>query len=111
MFSALAPTTDIAQEGRHVRFVPGTDSCTAANYVAILVGSSIGISPAGSPLTAFLISRADWRHMSCTLGPYEISSPASTSSLKLNTVAMRLRAAMSTNSTGEHRNRRRRLRR
>src|SRR6266403_5556737 len=30
MFSALPPRPDIAQCGRHVRFVPRRDSCTAA---------------------------------------------------------------------------------
>jgi hypothetical protein len=67
-------------------------------------GCSIGISPANSPLSAFLINRADWRHMSCTLGPYDINPPASTNSLKLKTVAICLRIAKSANSRRRRKN-------
>jgi hypothetical protein len=35
MFSALPLRADIAQRSRHVRFVPTSDSCTAANTVVI----------------------------------------------------------------------------
>src|ERR1700730_8637941 len=35
MFSALPLRADIVQYSRHVRFVPATDSCTAANSDAI----------------------------------------------------------------------------
>src|SRR5258706_1363055 len=35
MFSALPLRADIAQQSRHVRFVPRGDSCTAANDIAI----------------------------------------------------------------------------
>src|SRR5258707_13973344 len=40
MFSALPPRPDIARHGRHVRFVPIADSCTAARGGSIdhLVG-------------------------------------------------------------------------
>jgi hypothetical protein len=48
MFSAVHPTTDIVNIFRHVRFVPGTDSCTAGkqSYREKQLPASIDFSPA-----------------------------------------------------------------
>src|SRR5258708_36298241 len=59
MFSALPPRTDIERPVRHVRFVPTTDSCAAANGISIRSPrrSARAVSAKGRPPTAFKVLR------------------------------------------------------
>src|SRR5262249_34600045 len=56
--SALPPKADIAQDRRHVRFVPKADSCTAANELIRSLSERAGPFCGVVPRLAFMLGRA-----------------------------------------------------